>query len=170
MAMKKIQSGFFDRLASHISRIAGLPLTFFVAITLVLIWAASGPIFDYSEVWQLVINTSTTIITFLLLFVVQNTQNRDTMALQIKLDSIIYVLTGCDNHLVKAEDMTLKELEALLAEYKKHAQDESLPKERAARFTAIHKKLETERDDSGDSAQAKPRRRSKKSPRKRRSA
>lgn len=141
MAKTKFESGFFDKLASQISRIAGLPATFFAAIAIVVVWAISGPIFDYSEVWQLVINTGTTIITFLLLFVVQNTQNRDTMALQVKLDAIIYVLTGCDNHLIKAEDMTLKQLEALVREYKKHAEEEGLPTDPAKRFAAVNQKV-----------------------------
>lgn len=110
--------GLFDRIASKVSKLAGRPATFFTALSVVLIWAVSGPIFDYSEVWQLVINTGTTIITFLLLFIVQSTQNRDTAALQLKLDAIIYVLTGCDNELIKAEDLTQREIEALIESYK----------------------------------------------------
>ena len=122
--MKKLalpKPGLFDRLASKVSKLAGRPFTFFTALMIVIIWGVSGPIFEYSEVWQLVINTGTTIITFLLLFIVQSTQNRDTAALQLKLDAIIYVLTGCDNELIKAEDLTQKEIEALIERYKTKA-------------------------------------------------
>ena len=130
------KSGFFDHAASSISRLAGMPATFFTALFLVIVWAVTGPIFEYSETWQLVINTSTTIITFLLLFVVQSTQNRDTTALQLKLDAIIYVLTGCDNDLINAEDLTLKELEAKVAEFKGKA-NTSTPHERSKRFSKL---------------------------------
>lgn len=116
-----IKSGMFDHIASSISRFAGLPVTFFMALLTIIIWAVTGPIFGYSEVWQLVINTGTTIITFLLLFVVQSTQNRDTAALQLKLDAIVYVLTGCDNDLINAEDLTLNELEEKVAGFKEKA-------------------------------------------------
>lgn len=132
-----IKTGFFDEAASDVSRFAGKPLTFFLALLTVLVWAALGPVFGYSEVWQLVINTGTTIITFLLLFVVQNTQNRDTMALQLKLDAIIYVLTGCDNELIKAEDLTVKELEQMVAEFKKKAEASS-PEQRSQRMSALN--------------------------------
>ena len=134
-----MKPGMFDRVASAISRFAGLPITFFMALLTVVVWAVTGPVFDYSEVWQLVINTGTTIITFLLLFVVQSTQNRDTAALQLKLDAIIYVLTGCDNDLINAEDLTLKELEEKVAEFKEKA-NKSSPAERSDRFNHLTSK------------------------------
>lgn len=142
--MHRPRPGFFDYLASRLSRFAGKPITFFVALSIVFIWAVTGPVFGYSETWQLVINTGTTIITFLLLFIVQNTQNRDTAALQLKLDAVIYVLTGCDNELIKAEDMTLKELEARIAEYKGHA-GETIPAQRKKRMKALHVEPEAKR-------------------------
>lgn len=138
--------GMFDRAASSISRIAGLPITFFSAFFIVVLWAVTGPFFHYSEVWQLVINTGTTIITFLLLFIVQSTQNRDTTALQLKLDSIIYVLTGCDNDLINAEDLTLKELEQKVADFKTKA-NASGPAVQRKRFSKL----------TGKSKKAKPR-------------
>ena len=131
--------GMFDHAASAISRFAGLPLTFFSAVMLVLIWGVTGPVFDYSETWQLVINTGTTIITFLLLFVVQSTQNRDTAALQLKLDAIIYVLTGCDNDLINAEDLTLKELEQKVSQFKDKA-NATTTSERKKRFRNLKSK------------------------------
>jgi low affinity Fe/Cu permease len=127
----RAHSGFFDHLSSAISRIAGLPITFFSALAIVVVWALTGPIFAFSEVWQLVINTGTTVITFLLLFIVQNTQNRDTKALQLKLDAIIYVLTGCDNELINAEDLTLRELEEKVAQFKiKSRQPTPMPQQK----------------------------------------
>src|SRR3982750_1249517 len=82
-------SKFFSKFATTIADLSGKPATFVLAVTLVIVWAVSGPIFDYSENWQLVINTSTTIITFLMVFVLQNSQNRDGKALQAKLDELI---------------------------------------------------------------------------------
>ena len=146
---KVVKAGLFDHAATAISRFAGLPVTFFTAVFIVIVWAISGPIFDYSETWQLVINTGTTIITFLLLFVVQSTQNRDTTALQLKLDAIIFVLTGCDNDLINAEDLTLKELEGKVADFKSKA-NTSTPHARSKRFSQLTSKKSKMR-------QAKPR-------------
>ena len=131
--------GVFDRAASAVSRFAGLPGTFIGAVMLVVVWAITGPIFKYSETWQLVINTGTTIITFLLLFIVQSTQNRDTAALQLKLDAIIYVLTGCDNDLINAEDLTLKELEQKVSDFKQKANHTTVSARRK-RFSHLTKK------------------------------
>ena len=134
-----LKVGVFDHAASAVSRFAGLPATFFTALLIVIIWGVTGPIFGYSETWQLVINTGTTIITFLLLFIVQSTQNRDTTALQLKLDAIIYVLTGCDNDLINAEDLTLKELEQKVSEFKNKA-NESTTSVRKKRFSNLKSK------------------------------
>ena len=87
-----------------------------------LVWAISGPLFGFSDTWQLVINTSTTIITFLMVFLIQNTQNRDTTALQIKLDALIFATPGAKNRLAAAEHMSDEELERLHEEYRKHAE------------------------------------------------
>jgi low affinity Fe/Cu permease len=103
----------FTRFAHSISHLSGKPLTFAVAVGLILVWAMSGPFFGYSETWQLVVNTATTIITFLMVFVLQNTQNRDGEAIQAKLDELIYALKGADNKFVAAEQLSDEELQKL---------------------------------------------------------
>ena len=82
---------WFARFAQYVSHITGRPIAFIVAFTAIVIWGLTGPLFGFSDTWQLVINTATTIITFLMVFVIQNTQNRDTIAMQIKLDELIFV-------------------------------------------------------------------------------
>jgi low affinity Fe/Cu permease len=116
---------WFTWFASEIAHWAGKPVAFAVAFALVLVWAATGPIFGYSDTWQLVINTSTTIVTFLMVFLIQNTQNRDTMALQIKLAELIFGMHGAKNKLATAEDLSDEELEALHQECRRRA-DETL--------------------------------------------
>jgi low affinity Fe/Cu permease len=115
-------SHMFSNMACAISHWAGKPLTFLVAVLIVLIWAASGPLFGYSDTWQLVINTSTTIITFLMVFLIQHTQNRDTLALQLKLAELIIAMKGAENEIATAEDLSEEELEQLHAEYRKRAE------------------------------------------------
>ena len=102
----------FAKLASHIAHAAGRPVTFILCIVLVLVWALSGPLFGFSETWQLVINTGTTIVTFLMVFLIQNTQNRDGMAVQAKLDDLI-LHSSAENEFVGIEKLTDKELAAL---------------------------------------------------------
>jgi low affinity Fe/Cu permease len=117
----------FTRFAHTISHLSGKPLTFAAAVALIVIWGASGPFFGYSETWQLVVNTATTIITFLMVFVLQNTQNRDGEAIQAKLDELIYALKGADNKFVAAEQLSdeeLKKLRELLVDQAKAATDE----------------------------------------------
>lgn len=106
-------SDFFARFSHLVSHIAGRPATFVIAVALVVGWAVSGPLFGFSETWQLVINTATTIITFLMVFVLQNSQNRDGEALQAKLDELIYAVKGADNRFVQAEKLTDRELHEL---------------------------------------------------------
>jgi len=103
------------------AHIAGKPGTFLSALLIVTAWAISGPFFGYSDTWQLVINTSTTIITFLMVFLLQNTQNRDTMALQAKLAELIIVMRGAKNEIATAEDLSDEELEQLHQEYQQRA-------------------------------------------------
>ena len=114
---------YFTHFAGWSAWAAGHPLAFVTATLGCVIWALSGPIFAYSDTWQLVINTSTTIITFLMVFLIQNTQNRDTAAIQIKLAELILQLKGPDNKLAAAEDLSDDELEQLHHEYKRRAED-----------------------------------------------
>jgi low affinity Fe/Cu permease len=132
------EQGWFAKSACAISYWAGKPVTFLVAAAVVIVWAASGPVFGYSDTWQLVINTSTTIITFLMVFLIQNTQNRDTAAMQVKLAELIIRLDGADNKLAAAEDMSDEDLEQLHHCYKKQAEDvlASLSERRAKKSKA----------------------------------
>lgn len=111
----------FDRIASWFAQVTGSSGAFLSALAVVIMWAVSGPFFGFSETWQLVINTGTTIVTFLLLFIVQNTQTRDTGALHLKLDALILVMSECDNELMKAETLGRKELEVMIARYQEKA-------------------------------------------------
>jgi len=107
----------FRRFAHGTSRVAGSPWTFAVACLVIIGWAMTGPMFHYSDTWQLVINTGTTIVTFLMVFLIQNTQNRDTRAMQLKLDELIRALKGARNRLVDLEEMTDEELDRLQEEF-----------------------------------------------------
>ncbi len=107
----------FERFARKASLLSGKPITFFTALALVLIWSATGPVFGFSDTWQLVINTSTTIVTFLMVFLLQHSQNRDTMALQLKLAELIIAVKGANNELATAEDLSERELCELHEEY-----------------------------------------------------
>lgn len=106
-------AGFFHQFSNLVSHGAGKPATFAAACGLIVLWAVSGPLFGFSETWQLVINTATTIITFLMVFVVQHTQNRDGEAVQAKLDDLILALRRADNRLIGAEELTGHELHRL---------------------------------------------------------
>jgi len=101
----------FDRLARWVERQVGSPNTFIMAVSVVLIWAISGPLFGWSDTWQLVINTGTTIVTFLMVFLIQSTQSRDTRALHLKLDELIRVNQAARNSLLNLEDMSEAEIQ-----------------------------------------------------------
>lgn len=113
----------FRRFAQTTSRCAGYPAAFGIAVAMVLVWAASGPLFDFSSNWQLVINTGTTIVTFLMVFLIQNAQNRDTEAIQIKLDELIRAVQDADNAMMGLEQMEEAELDELRLRYERMAQD-----------------------------------------------
>jgi low affinity Fe/Cu permease len=112
----------FERFARACATMAGKPAAFFAALSIVLVWMATGPIFGFSDTWQLVINTGTTIITFLMVFLIQHSQNRDTMALQIKLADLIIAVRGAKNELATAEDLSERELAELHKLYSLKAQ------------------------------------------------
>jgi low affinity Fe/Cu permease len=112
----------FNNFAKWTARATGHPSTFGVAAAVILIWAVTGPVFGFSDSWQLVINTGTTIVTFLMVFLIQNTQNRDATAMQIKLDELIRALKGAHNELVDLEEMTEEELEQMKAHYTRLAE------------------------------------------------
>lgn len=103
----------FTHLAKWTAHAAGHPATFVIAVVIIVLWGLTGPAFNYSDSWQLVINTGTTIITFLMVFLIQNTQNRDTVAMHLKLDELIRALKGARDQLIDIEDMTEDELERL---------------------------------------------------------
>jgi low affinity Fe/Cu permease len=106
----------FDIVAQRTAKHTGRPYTFALAVGVVLLWAVTGPIFGFSDTWQLVINTGTTIVTFLMVFLIQNTQNRDTEALQLKLDELIRVNEQARNRLINLEDLTEEEMDKVKRE------------------------------------------------------
>lgn len=111
------KKSWYSHLAKRTSHISGRPLTFSVAVGVILLWIVTGPLFGFSDTWQLVINTGTTIITFLMVFLIQNTQNRDTEAIQVKLDELIRVTKGAHNALLDLEELDEDELDAFRVRY-----------------------------------------------------
>jgi len=120
MTMRKTSA--FTRLAKFAARFTGRPLCFGLATLIVVAWVVTGPIFGFSNTWQLVINTGTTIVTFLMVFLIQNTQNRDTEAMQIKLDELIRATQGANNRLLDLEELEDRELEGFRDSYEKIAE------------------------------------------------
>lgn len=123
-------SEFFRVFARRISAVTGEAYTFLAAVLIVVVWLLTGPIFHYSDTWQLVINTGTTIITFLMVFLVQNTQNRDNQAVQLKLDELLRSIRSARNSFVDIENLRDEELEVLAAE-----------------FSALHERAQREKDN-----------------------
>jgi low affinity Fe/Cu permease len=115
-------NAWFSVFSRWLADMSGKALTFILAVVAVLLWAATGPLFHFSDTWQLVINTSTTIITFLMVFLIQNTQNRDTEAMQLKLDELIRATRGAHNTLIDLERMEDSELKRFLDQYAALAQ------------------------------------------------
>jgi low affinity Fe/Cu permease len=112
---------WFTVFAKKVEHVTGHPATFAAAVALIVIWGVTGPIFGYSDTWQLVINTGTTIVTFLMVFLIQNSQNRDTGAIQTKLDEIIRALEGAHNALLDLEELDEEEIEHIRRDYRKLA-------------------------------------------------
>ena len=122
----------FRKFAQKVSHLAGTSWAFIFAVLIIAIWAVTGPIFGYSDTWQLVINTGTTIITFLMVFLIQNTQNRDAKAIHLKLDELLKGVSGARTSLVDLEEMSDEDLEELHKEFKR-----------------IHEEVTTRRTKSG---------------------
>ena len=116
----------FAKVAQKLALWAGSPTTFMGAVILIFLWAVSGPFFGYNDTWQLVINTSTTIITFLMVFLIQNTQNRDTDILHLKVDELLRVTKEAQNAMLGLEALDLKELEALRKQYRKLGEGQTI--------------------------------------------
>jgi len=112
----------FTRVAGWASRAAGKPVATMLAFGVIVAWAVTGPFFHFSDTWQLVINTGTSLVTFLMVFLIQNSQNRDTEALQIKLDELIHSIEQADNSLLNLEELEEQELDELRAHYCKMAE------------------------------------------------
>src|SRR5512145_1704057 len=129
----------FSYLARRLAMLAGRPATFFIAVASIVLWALAGPVFGYSDTWQLVVNTATTIVTFLMVFIIQNTQNRDTVAIQIKLDELIRATKGAHNALLDLEELDEQELAQYLRRYEELA-------------AAARRRLEKGRIDTGSPA------------------
>ena len=111
----------YTEIAKRVSHWCGRPGTFVLAVGVILIWIVTGPVFHYSDTWQLVINTGTTIVTFLMVFLIQNTQNRDTAAIQLKLDELIRATSGAHNALLDLEEMDEKMLDGFRHRYEQLA-------------------------------------------------
>jgi low affinity Fe/Cu permease len=118
----EVEAHSFARFAHWMARKAGKASTFVAALALLVVWAVTGPLFDWSDTWQLIINTGTTIITFLMVFLIQNTQNRDTEALQLKLDELIRATKGARHSAMELEDKSEEQLDAVKAELLKKPQ------------------------------------------------
>jgi low affinity Fe/Cu permease len=115
-------SQLLERFARQVTIWSGSSLTFMIALGIVIVWAVSGPFFNFSDTWQLVINTGTTISTFLMVFLIQRAQNKDALALHLKLNEIVAALEGASNRLIDIEDLTEEEIETLHKHYRKLAQ------------------------------------------------
>ena len=112
----------FDRFSGVVTKVTGKPVAFISAFVIIIVWAVTGPVFQFSDTWQLVINTGTTIITFLMVFVIQQSQNKDTIAIHLKLNELIAATKGASNRLIDVEDLTPEELEMLKHFYIKLAE------------------------------------------------
>lgn len=110
-------SKFFDTFSNKVTRLTGTPWAFIIALAVVIVWGVSGPLFHFSDTWQLVINTGTTIVTFLMVFVIQQSQNKDTLAVHLKLNELIAATEKASNRLIDVEDITEEELEIVKKYY-----------------------------------------------------
>lgn len=116
------KAGVFDRIAGQATRATGSALTFLAAVAVILLWALLGPLFGFSETWQLVVNTATTIVTFLMVFLIQHSQNKDSIALHLKLNELIAALPAASNRLIAVEDLDEHELRLVARYYQRLAE------------------------------------------------
>ena len=123
---QRVRQGVFQRFAAAVTEFSGSTLAFILALGVIAVWIVTGPLFDYSNTWQLVINTGTTIVTFLMVFLIQRSQNKDSLAVQLKLNEIVAAMDGASNRLISVEDLSEEDLKVLrihfqrLAEMAKH--------------------------------------------------
>ena len=129
-----------SRMATAATRWTGSTSAFVIAFTVILVWGLTGPIFRYSDTWQLVINTSTTIVTFLMVFLIQRSQNKDALAVQLKLNELVAAMEGASNRLISVEDLSEQELQVLRIHYKKLAE----MAKHDSRLTESHSVVEAE--------------------------
>ncbi len=165
MANKKSKAQFFENFASKASKAVGSPYAFITALSLVIVWAICGPFFGFSETWQLVINTGTTIITFLMVFLIQKSQNKDSLAIQLKLNELVASNEKSSNRLVDIESMTEEEMMIVQKYYHKLSElsDKHEPLQTShsieeanethkEKYTAIPKKTTPKKQTSGKSS------------------
>jgi len=138
---------WFAVFAKRVEHVTGHPITFVAAVALIVIWGITGPIFGYSDTWQLVINTGTTIVTFLMVFLIQNSQNRDTGAIQTKLDEIIRALEGAHNALLDLEELDEEEIEHIRRDYRNLAEMARKAIEKGLKDTACEEVEECEAEE-----------------------
>ena len=130
-AAPKHNGDWFGRMAQSTSRLAGHPVAFIAAAASLMVWGVLGPLYHYSDTWQLVANTATSLITFLMVFIIQNSQNRDTKAIHLKLDEVIRSINAAHNEMIDIEKLSGKELEELASRYER-IRSESQEREAAA--------------------------------------
>lgn len=134
----------FQKVSNRVAAMVGSPFSFLTALLIVIVWATTGPLFGFSDTWQLVINTGTTIVTFLMVFLIQNTQNRDAKAMHLKLDELIQSIKGARNEFINLEDLSDDELAALDRDFRNihHEQSSELTK-RLGEMIALEKTKRT---------------------------
>jgi low affinity Fe/Cu permease len=149
-------TSWFTRFSKAVAHVTGQPVSFGLAVLVILVWAITGPIFQWSDTWQLIVNTGTTIVTFLMVFLIQSTQNRDAEAVHIKLDELLRVTPGAHNVLLDLEEMEEADLARLRAAYQKLADEARRGVSRGRSFDGVPKIDDITREKTG----TKPERRS----------